>query len=65
MVGENLDALYNIYCILRPLPEEPPRISDMPYIFPETRIIGLHFAADIGVVYASIFVEIIFFWWAP
>jgi len=44
-----------------PLPEESPRISAyrIPYIFLETTIIGLHFAADnIGLF------SLKFFWWA-
>jgi len=46
------------YSRLTPLPEEPPRISAY-LTFLETRIIGLHFAADsMGL---SLFN---FFWWA-
>jgi len=30
-----------------PSADEPSRISNIPYIFLETRIIGMHFAADI------------------
>jgi len=47
-----------MYCIWRPIPEEPPRISAYALlIFLETTIIGLHFAAyNIGLCSLKFFV---------
>jgi len=52
------------WTLLTPLPQEPPRTANIRIFLEcrklETRIIGLHFAAD-----SINLVSFKFFWWAP